>query len=120
VVELPFDEKDVKRTIAKFGRCVDAIEDGKFAPPKPEVLSQPLGTRRRKDHGAAPGTRAESEPTFAQIHCRNCDARFSCSSYRAYLKAEVGRSRTRHSLPVHDEQADPELEAWIEENLADS
>lgn len=120
VIDLPFDEDDVQRTIADFGRCVDAIEDGEFAPPPPKVLGQSRGTRRRKDHGAVPGTRAESEPTFAQIHCRNCDARFSCSSYRAYQKDEAGRSRGRRPLAVRDEEVDRELEAWIEENLADS
>jgi len=106
VVDLPFDEDDVQRTIADFGRCVDAIEDGEFAPPPPEGLGQPRGTRRRKDHGAVPGTRAASEPTFAQIHCRNCDARLSCSSYRAYQKGEARRSRGRRSLPIRDKEAD--------------
>lgn len=114
VVDLPFDEKDVGRTIADFGRCVDAIEDGEFAPPAPEVLGQPHGTRRRRDHGARPGTRAESEPTFAQIHCRNCDARFSCSSYRAYQAGDDGRART---MAARGDET--ELDAWIDENLAE-
>jgi hypothetical protein len=120
VVDLPFDEKDVKRTIDDFGRCVDAIEDGKFAPPPPEKLSQPPETRRRKGRGLIRGTRAQSERTFAQIHCQNCDARFSCSSYRAYQKDEAGRSRGRRPLTVRNEEMNQELEAWIEENLADS
>lgn len=79
VVDLPFSTRDVERTIADFGRCVDAIEDGAFAPPPPEKLGQPPESRR-KDRAAAPASRAESGRTFAQIHCRNCDARFSCSS----------------------------------------
>jgi hypothetical protein len=85
VVDLPFDEERVQRTIADFGRCVDAIEEGNFAPPPPGLLGQPRGTRRYKDHGAASDTRATPAPTFAQVHCRDCDARFSCKSYRAYL-----------------------------------
>jgi hypothetical protein len=48
VVDLPFDADAVARTIEDFGRCVDAIEDGEFAPPRPEALGQPSGTRRRK------------------------------------------------------------------------
>ncbi|MFI5457115.1 MAG: PD-(D/E)XK nuclease family protein [Isosphaerales bacterium] len=120
VVDLPFDEKDVEHTVADFGRCVDDIEEGKFAPPPPEELSQPRGTRRRKDHGGLPSTRAESEPTFAQIHCRNCDARFSCSSYRAYEKGEARRSRAARRGAGRGEEVDRELDAWIEENLADS
>lgn len=120
VIDLPFDEKRVERTIADFGRCVDDIEEGKFAPPPPEVLGKPRGTRRRKDHGAVPSPRAFSEPTFAQIHCQNCDARFSCSSYRAYEKSDAGRNRSRRSLAGRDEDVDAELEAWIEANLTDS
>lgn len=111
VVDLPFDEQDVERTVADFGRCVDAIEDGNFAPPAPEVLGQPRGTRRRKDRGARSGARAESEPTFAQIHCQNCDARFSCRSYRAYQAND-----RRAATAVRNDEA--ELDAWIDENLA--
>jgi hypothetical protein len=119
VVDLPFDENEVARTIEDFGRCVDAIEEGEFAPPPPKVLGQPRGTRRRKDHGAAPEARAEPEPTFAQIHCRNCDARFSCSSYRSYVKVEDRRSRSWWSPAKQDEETDLELDAWIEENLGE-
>ena len=124
VVDLPFDEEDVERTIADFGRCVDAIEDGEFAAPSPEVLGQPRGTRRRKDHGAVPWavprTRADSEPTFAQIHCRNCDARFSCSSYREYERAETRRGRRAATLAAADDaDREQDLDEWIEANLAD-
>jgi hypothetical protein len=119
VVELPFNEKDVKRTIQDFGRCVDDIEDGVFAPPPPEKLGQPFGTRRGKDHGRPGGARAKAAPTFAQIHCSNCDARFSCPSYRAYQKAERG-ARSRRPLAVRDAEAERELDSWIESNLSDS
>jgi hypothetical protein len=119
VVNLPYNPEDVERTIADFGRCVDAIEDGEFSAPPPEVLGQPRGTRRRKDHGAVPGTRAELEPTFVQIHCRNCDVRFSCKSYRAYLKGQ-GKSRERRpSLERRQEPDREELDEWIEANLTE-
>jgi hypothetical protein len=114
VVDLPFDESKVARTITDFGRCVDAIEDGEFAPPSPKKLGKPRGTRRRKDHGDAPGSGAEREPTFAEIHCRNCDARSSCASYRAYLKRQGKSSRS-----PRDGETDPELDAWIDENLGE-
>lgn len=113
VVDLPFDEGNVERTIADFGRCVDAIEDGKFSPPPVEKLKEVRGTRKRKDHGAARNGRQESDVTFAQIHCQTCDARFSCSSYRAY-QADGGRARK--VAPLGDEA---ELDAWIDENLAE-
>ena len=119
VIDLPFDENEVARTIEDFGRCVDAIEDGEFAPPSPTVLGQPRGTRRRKDHGEFPGVRAESEPTFAQIHCRNCDVKFSCSSFRTYLKGHDRTSRSWWSPARRNEETEPELDAWIEENLAE-
>lgn len=118
VVELPFDDKDVRRIIADFGRCVDAIEEGKFAPPPPEKLGQPPETRRRKAGETIPVIRSESGPTFAQIHCCNCDARFSCNSFRAYQKAEAGRASGRRSLAVHEE-SERELDEWIEDNLAE-
>lgn len=117
VVDLPFDENEVARTIEDFGRCVDAIEDGEFTPPPPDMLNKPRGTRRRKDHGDVPGVGAEHEPTFAQIHCRGCDARFSCASYTAYLRLEArGRGRMRASSDGTD--AD-DLDEWIELNLGD-
>ncbi len=100
VVELPFDEKKIRQTVENFGRCVDAIEDGKFAPPAPEELGRSKGSRRPK----------RTEPTFAQIHCRNCDARFSCASHRAYLAS-------RSSEQGQDER---ELDAWIDENLGEA
>lgn len=119
VVDLPFDENEVARTIKDFARCVDAIEDGEFAPPPADMLGKPRGTRRRKDHGAVPDAGAEPEPTFAQIHCRNCDARFSCGSYRSYLKVRGGSSRRLWSPAKRDEETELELDAWIVENLVE-
>ncbi len=119
VVELPFDETEVKRTIEDFGRCVDAIEDGEFAPPSPSVLRRARGTRRYKDAGARQHARAESKPTFAQIHCRNCDVRFSCSSFRTHLERQNGDSRW-WSPASRDEETELELDAWIEQNLGEA
>jgi hypothetical protein len=119
IVDLPFDEDKVQQTIEDFGRCVDAIEDGEFSPPPPEKLREVRGTRKRKDHGARGGNRRESALTFAQANCQSCDARFSCSSYRAYQKQEP-RSRAKRLSIVRDEAAERELDAWIEENLAES
>jgi PD-(D/E)XK nuclease superfamily len=119
VVDLPFNEKDVQRTIADFGRCVDEIEDGVFTPRSPQVLSQPAGTRRRKDHGMRSDASSAAEPTFAQIHCQNCDGRFSCAAYRTYQRTDAGRARrlvTGAAEEDIDEQR--ELDEWIEINLA--
>lgn len=118
VVDLPFDENEVARTIEDFGRCVDAIEDGEFAPPPADMLGRPRGTRRRKDHGDAPGVGAEREPAFAQIHCRGCDARFSCASYLEHQESEARRG-AKAAASGNGTDADDELDAWIEENLGD-
>lgn len=48
------------------------------------------------------------------------NALLSCSSYRAYQKQEAGRQRRRSLSVVRDEAAERELDAWIEENLAES
>ena len=120
VVDLPFDEKEVARTIEDFGRCVDAIEDGEFAPPPGEVLGRPRGTRRSKDHGAVPEAQAGSEPTFAQIHCTNCDARFSCSSYRKFQRSATHQRRRGATPPAsRGSLEEQELDAWIEANLTE-
>lgn len=120
LVELPFDENEVERTIEEFSRCVDAIEDRKFEPPPAGQLDKPYGTRRRKDHGDSLAARAQREPTFAEIHCRNCDARFSCSSYQTYRKGLDGRRSKRHTASMRNDQAEQESDLWIEENLTES
>ncbi len=69
LIDLPFEPERVEDTIADFGRVVDAIEDGVFAPPDVETLREIYkGTNSR----------------FATRVCRNCDARFSCDTYRRY------------------------------------
>ena len=115
VIDLPFDENEVSCTIDDFGRSVDAIEDGAFAPPPAEVLTKARGTRRRQDHGDPPDPGVGGEATFAQIHCRSCDGRFSCPSYIEHQRSEA-RGRTSPA-GVKDEEA--VLDEWIEANLGD-
>jgi hypothetical protein len=71
VIQVPFDDRHVEETIREFGEIVDSIEDGKFSP-------APLRRLKEKDVGIE---------TFATRICRNCDARFSCNSYREYIKS---------------------------------
>jgi hypothetical protein len=70
VVPVAFDAGNVKQTIAEFASVVDKIEDHEFHPPPLSEL-----TRREGKRG-----------TFATRVCRNCDMRFSCSSYREYAR----------------------------------
>lgn len=76
VVPIAFDANNVKKTIANFAKTVDQIEDHEFHPPSLQVLC----TRDGK-HG-----------TFATRVCRNCDMRFSCSSYREYALKHKDRN----------------------------
>ena len=88
LIPIPFDKEHVKDTIADFGQVVDAIEDKTFGPATLEVLKQ-------KDGGSL----------FATRVCRNCDARFSCSSYRAYATTSRARKEARFTeLFAVDEQ----------------
>jgi hypothetical protein len=54
---------------------VDAIEDGEFAAPPASRLK---------------AKRTSSNRTFGADVCVNCDARFSCASYREYVRDARG------------------------------
>jgi hypothetical protein len=69
VVRIPFSEERLEKAIRHFSEIVDAIEDGDFDPaPVTKLQSR------------SPGMRA----TFATQVCINCDARYSCDSFRVY------------------------------------
>ena len=80
LIDVPFAEDHVTATIHDFGLVVDQIEEGTFAP---ATLIQ-LESRM-------PGMNAN----FAVKVCRECDARFSCTSYRAYAQKSAGRIEQR-------------------------
>ena len=102
VIELERSSESVETTIARFGEVVDAIENKAFSPPPVEVLqSRIAGTTRR----------------FATQVCNNCDARFSCSSFRTY--AAEGQARGKFDFRRYlEDLADPlEQEEWINSSL---
>lgn len=104
VVEIPFDERHVETTIAEFGCVVDAIEERRFAPPPVEKLQQRL-------EGA-------TKTLFATRVCINCDARFSCVSYRDYaLESSQGLAEKNFRRYFNDYGDELELEAWRAANL---
>jgi hypothetical protein len=74
IIQIPSDARTVGETVHQFGAVVDQIEGGEFGPPPMQTLQAP-----------APGGRL----AFARDICRNCDARFSCGSYRAYIRANA-------------------------------
>lgn len=99
VVPIDFDSDRVEDTIRSFGCVVDDIEDGRFAPPPVETLKDNLG-----------GTYAIR---FATRVCRNCDARFSCSSYRLYAWGGNRQVAERNLAQYFgDFPPDPEQETW--------
>ena len=69
VIGITFDLGRVKAIIREFGSVVDHIEDHKFEP-------RDLATLKTREAGL--------RTVFAVAVCRNCDARFSCHSYRDY------------------------------------
>lgn len=79
LIAIPFNADHVDDTIREFGQIVDAIENGDFAPPSLHKL-------RGKPHGM--------KVIFAVQVCRNCDARFSCSAYRAYAQSSRGNQES--------------------------
>lgn len=77
VIPIPFSQEKVENTINKFACVVDKIESREFEPPTVEILQQRIkGTKQR----------------FANRVCRNCDARFSCSSFLSYAQSSSSYS----------------------------
>jgi len=105
VVPIRFDPKKVLETIAKFGETVDNIENGVFAPPPMDRLNELM-------------TGSKFKVRFATHVCRNCDARFSCKSYREY--AWRGGRKTQDSVMAQyfaEPLPDKEMEVWRSSNL---
>ncbi len=105
VIPIQFDDRKVKETVNEFGEVVDAIEDGQFAPAPTKRLNEFVS-----------GTKLKVR--FGTHVCRNCDARFSCKSYREYAW-RGGRSTAERSLAQYFAEAlpDEEQEAWRTGNL---
>ena len=104
LVEVDFHPESVAGTIAEFGRVVDDIEARRFSPPPVDRLKEVLlGTRNVR---------------FATQVCRNCDVRFSCSSYRDYAW-NGARQLADRAIGFYGEESagDAEQEAWRAENL---
>ncbi len=105
VVPIRFDPKKVKETIAKFGEVVDDIENGVFAPAPLERLNEVVKSTK-------------FNVRFATNVCRNCDARFSCKSYREYAW-HSGRKTGDAPMAKYFAEAlpDEEQEVWRSSNL---
>lgn len=103
VVPIPYDEAHVRHTIEEFGAVVDAIEDGEFAPRPPDVL-------RERVHG--------TRKTFATLVCVECDARFTCSSFRDYATSARGHVDRHFAQYYSDYGSTVDQDEWLTASLA--
>jgi hypothetical protein len=88
VFRLPLDANHVETTIEEFGKIVDKIEGREFSPAPVTRLRKKVGETQ------AFGTRV----------CRNCEGRFSCDSYREYVR--VGAVRPRFDFTLFNADID--------------
>ena len=102
VVGIEVDPSHVERIIRDFGRVVDCIEDGKFGPAPVEALNAAFGKKNT---------------SFGNAVCRNCDARFSCDSYRAYAKGSRARKEAGFVKYLDDYGTDLDQEEWLSAEL---
>ncbi len=102
LIDIPFNQEKVAETISEFGEVVDAIESRQFQPPSLEKLK---------------GKLAGKKITFAVQVCRNCDARFSCSAYRRYVKSSSSQADSLLSRFLNDYGSDAEREDFLYANL---
>jgi PD-(D/E)XK nuclease superfamily len=106
LIEIPLDQSHVEATIEEFGTVVDEIEEKRFAPPPVERLKERIG-----------GTPL----IFATQVCRNCDSRFSCTSYRNYAaSATHNRIEFKFSQFFGDLETEAERTERIIVNLAEA
>lgn len=100
VIPFGYDEDEVADMIENFGETVERIENSEFAPPDVKRLeSKMLGMKSN----------------FATHVCRNCDVRYSCSSYVEYLKKS--RNATKNSMLKYMVNTAEENDEFIEGNL---
>lgn len=90
-----YSEEKVEAYINDFGLVVEKIEGGLFNPPTAMRLSEPYG---------------RFDSIFAIEVCRNCDVRYSCDSYSAYIENKGGDI---YEMDLMDD-------TYIEDNLEDS
>ena len=102
LIIIPFKQENVKDSVTDFASVVDEIEDKKFQPSDIETLKSTME-----------GTNA----LFATRVCRNCDARFSCSSYREYAVGKGKGERGNFKKYFEDYGSDTDQEEWVNANL---
>lgn len=102
VIDLDFAPDEAANTIRHFAEIVERIEAGEFAPAPVSQL---------KEH--VPGTNS----VFGRYVCRNCDARFSCSSYREYALGSSAPTERKFLDYYNDLGAEADREDFIDAAL---
>ena len=97
VIPVRIDSNCVEKAINAFGKVVDSIEERKFEAPRPSILGK-IESRKGR---------------FAVTVCGNCDARFSCDSFRDYSLStkeaqKLGRTDLQHAFEDNGTQIDRE------------
>jgi hypothetical protein len=103
VVGIDVDPDHVQKIIGDFGRVVDCIEDGEFGPAPLDVLKAPFGKK---------------DTSFGSAVCRNCDARFSCASYRQYASGSKARKEAAFKQYLEDYGTELEQQDWLSSELS--
>lgn len=106
MVNIPLDHHKLDATVRAFGEVIDQIENHEFAPPPVSRLKE-----RASPHKPIP---------FGVDVCRNCDARFSCKSYRQYAKFGVNKPDAEIKSYFDDYGSDVDRSEWLDGNLPSS
>jgi len=98
VISVPFEATRVDEIVQAFAEVVDKIENRQFEPPDADILKQRL-----------PGLRTP----FGVAVCRNCDARFSCTSYRRYVLGGRRAAESQFRQYIEDLGEEEERENFV-------
>ncbi|WP_071396618.1 PD-(D/E)XK nuclease family protein [Bacillus tuaregi] len=101
-VPIQLETEQVEEYIEEFGKVVDMIEGYQFCPPPVEKLH----------------SKVQDNKTFAVHVCRNCDARFSCESFKEYAYTS-SRAKSNFLAFYDDLGTEHERVEVIEANLDD-
>lgn len=102
LIELPFEPQKVEATIKDFALVVDSIEEKRFAPQNVDKLKSKFQ-----------GTSA----TFGTFVCRNCDARFSCKSFREFILGSGQTLKGNFQKYFNEFVPDTIQEEWVNIHL---
>jgi hypothetical protein len=102
LVKIEIDPDHVDHVIEDFGRVVDCIENGEFEPASIEKLNSHYGSQNSM---------------FGTNVCRNCDARFSCLSYRQFAAGSHRSPENFFRQYLADFGTDIDQQDWLSSGM---